>query len=74
MDKIKLYKKCYDRIGMTVIETEDMKAGRIIDFEINDNLDGTHAVHYIVGFDDEQHTRLEKIHESKIVLLKGSEL
>lgn len=74
MNKVKLYQKCYGRIGMKVIETDYMKSGHIVSFVVNDSPDGTYNVYYIVGFENGQHTWLEKIHESKIALMKGSEL
>lgn len=74
MNQFKLYQKCEKRVGMKVIETKEMKAGTIIEFDIKVNIDGTFDVHYIVSFKGERHAWLEKHHESNIVLMKGTEL
>ncbi|UTV34895.1 hypothetical protein [Bacillus altitudinis] len=74
MNRVKLYQKCYDRIGMTVIEKKNMKTGILNSFEVIDNPDGSLSVFYIVGFENENSMWLEKHHESNIVLMKGTEL
>ncbi|MFX5501855.1 hypothetical protein ACM5ME_17785 [Bacillus subtilis] len=51
-----------------------MRKGRINSFQIMDNPDGTYSVNYLITFSHGKAYRLEMIHESKIVLLKGSEL
>ncbi|WP_353856800.1 hypothetical protein [Bacillus sp. Bos-x628] len=74
MNRVKLYQKCYDRIGMKVMEKTEMKTGILNSFEVIDNPDGTLSVFYIVGFENENSMWSEKHHESNIVLMKGTEL
>lgn len=74
MDKGKLFVKCFSRVGMTVFVKDTMRKGRINSFQIMDNPDGTYSVNYLITFSHGKAYRLEMIHESKIVLLKGSEL
>ncbi|MDA2738440.1 hypothetical protein PDQ75_25125 [Bacillus cereus group sp. Bc015] len=74
-EKVKLYEKCFKRIGMTVFEKDGMKKGTITSFTIEDNPDGTFCVNYLVMFDlGNGFCRVQPIHESKLVLMKGSEL
>lgn len=73
MDKAKLFDKCLNRIGMTVFVKDTMRRGEVYSFQIIDNPDGTYSVNYMILFSYGKAYRLEMIHESKIVLLKGSE-
>lgn len=74
MKRVKLYQKCYDRIGMKVIEKKEMKTGVLNSFEVKEKIDGTLDVFYIVGFENENSMWIERHHESNIVLMKGTEL
>lgn len=74
MEKAKLYEKCFNRIGMTVFEKDFARKGIINSFIIMDNPDGTLSVNYIVAFDHFKAIKLETVHESKLVIVKGSEL
>lgn len=74
MKKAKLYEKCFDRIGMTVFEKDYFRKGTIGSYLILNNPDGTYSVNYIVAFEQGDSLILETIHESKIVIMKGTEL
>jgi len=74
MSKVKLYEKCFNRIGMTVFERDFARKGTINSFIILDNPDGTYSVNYIVSFDYFHAIKVETIHESKLVLVKGTEI
>jgi hypothetical protein len=74
MRKAKLYGKLYDRLGMTVFEKDYFRKGTIGSFMILDNPDGTYSVNYIVAFEHGETIRLETIHESKLILMIGTEI
>jgi hypothetical protein len=74
MEKAKLYKKLYKRIGMTVFEKEGYRRGFINSFTVLDNPDGTFSVNYLISFGDFNSISREYVHESKLVLVKGTEI
>jgi hypothetical protein len=74
MEFEKLYDKMFNRIGMTVFEKDSYRRGTVNSFMILDNPDGTYSVNYIVAFGGYKTITLETVHESKVVLVKGTEL
>jgi len=72
--KFKLSEKLFNRIGMTVFEKDTMRKGMISSFLILDNPDDTFSINYIVYFKEDDVIKLETVHESKLVLLKGTEI
>jgi hypothetical protein len=74
MDKVKLYDKMMNRIGTTIFEKEGYRKGVIHNFMILDNPDGTYSVNYIVAFGTYKTVTLETVHESKVILVKGSKI
>lgn len=73
-DRIKLYNKCANRVGMKVYESTTGRSGKIHSFAILNNPDGTFSVNYTVAFKlgESEAIRLESIHESKLVLFLGN--
>ena len=72
--KFKLSEKLFNRIGMTVFEKDTMRKGMINSFIILDNPDSSFSINYIVYFKQGDVIKLETVHESKLVLLKGTEI
>ena len=72
--KFKLSEKLFNRIGMTVFEKDTMRKGMISSFIILDNPDDSFSINYIVYFKEADVIKLETVHESKLVLLKGTEI
>lgn len=72
--KFKLSEKLFNRIGMTVFEKDTMRKGMISSFMILDNPDETFSINYIVYFKEGENIKLESVHESKLILLKGTEI
>jgi len=72
--KFKLSEKLFNRIGMTVFEKDTMRKGMISSFLILDNPDDSFSINYVVYFTEKDVIKLETVHESKLVLLKGTEI
>ena len=72
--KFKLSEKLFNRIGMTVFEKDTMRKGMISSFLILDNPDDSFSINYVVYFTENDVIKLETVHESKLVLLKGTEI
>jgi hypothetical protein len=72
--KFKLSEKLFNRIGMTVFEKDTMRKGMISSFIILDNPNDSFSINYIVYFTKDETISLETVHESKLVLLKGTEI
>lgn len=74
MEKAKLYKKCFNRIGMTAIEKATMRKGVINTFSVNEKPDGSFEVTYLISFDAGEFIRVEPVHESDLVIMLGTGL
>lgn len=66
--------KMINRIGMTVFIKDDMRKGTITSFVIEDKPDGSFQVYYSIIVELNDVYLMQRIHESNVVIMKGTEL
>ena len=70
MNQMKLYKKMFDRIGSTVFVKDTMKPGTMTSFRVEPE-----GVYYTVMMDTvDGMTTIKEVHESNIIVMKGTAL